>query len=138
MRTARYIFLALALLSVLYSANAQEAQKSPKPGFFVFSQNKVSDQNVAKMNVVMDSMAAPILNELVKEGKLLGWGQLMHAWGDEWNYNWYFVTENHRAFLTFWGEYIKRLNTQFPGWGEKISGLLTEHKDNMYSIRSMR
>ena len=138
MKPLSTLSIALTFLCLAHSATAQETQKSPKPGFFVFSQNKVSDENIVKMNVVFDSIAAPILNDLVKEGKLLGWGQLMHAWGDEWNYNWYFVTQNHRAFLDFWSEYIKRLNKQFPGWGEKMSGLLTEHKDNMYSIRSIR
>ena len=138
MRTSLFTFLALSLLFVSRWASAQETQKSPKPGFFVFSQNKVSDDNTVKLNAVFDSLSAPILNELVKEGKLLGWGQLTHAWGDEWNYNWYFVTENHRAFLDFWSEYINRLNKRFPGWPDKIRGLLTEHKDNMYSIRTMR
>ena len=138
MKTPLTVFVAMALLIATDSAIAQEAQKTLKPGFFVFSQNKVSDENTAKLNAFMDSLAAPILNELMKEGKLLGWGQLMHGWGDEWNYNWYFVTENHGTFLTFWSEYVNRLNKRFPNWFDKIRGLLTEHKDNMYSIRTMR
>ena len=138
MKTIFTAFVAIVLLIVTDLAVAQDTQKSPKPGFFLFNQNKVANENVAKLNALQDSLFAPILNELVKEGKLLGWGQLMHAWGDEWNYNFYFITENHRGFLDFWSEYVNRLNKRFPGWFDKLAPLFTDHKDNMYSIRSMR
>ena len=138
MRTTLKMFLGLALMFVSYSTNAQEAQKIPKPGFFVLHQNKVRLENLAKLNALQDSIFVPILNELVEEGKLIGWGQLIHAWGDEWNYNYYFTTENHRAFLDFWGEFFSRVNKRFPGWSDRFGPLITDHKDNMYSIRSMR
>ena len=48
--------------------------------------------------------------ELIKEGKLFGWGQFNHAWGDEWNLNLYYITECHSAFVEFWNEFMKRVN----------------------------
>lgn len=138
MKTFLKLLIALALLTTSNPATAQEARIPSKPGWFVFNQNKVLPENVAKLNVLQDSLFAPILNELVDEGKLIGWGQLMHAWGDEWNYNFYFITESHRAFLDFWAEYISRLNKRHPGWFKKVALLFTEHKDNMFSIRAMR
>jgi hypothetical protein len=128
-------FLALTFLFVMDISSAQEAAKSPKPGFLVFSKNKVSGENIARANALTDSLFGPVLDELVKDGKLLGWGQLMHAWGDEWNYNIYYTTESHQTFLDFWTEYINRLNKRFPGWASKTLGLIAEHKDNMYTIR---
>lgn len=138
MRTNLVVFVVLALIIVAYTATAQESQKTPKPGFVVLNQNKIPAANVAKLNEFQDSIAAPILNDLMKEGKLLGWGQLDHAWGDEWNYNIYFITENHRAFLDFYSEYIARMNKKSPGWFQKLAPLFGEHKDNMYTIRVMR
>ena len=138
MKTIFTLFVVLALVSITYSAVAQETQKPPKTGFFLFNQNKVAQENVAKVNAIWDSTFTPILNELMKEGKLLGWGLLMHAWGDEWNYNFYFVTENHRAFLDFWSEFFARVSKRFPGLMGKITPMIIEHKDNMYSIHAMQ
>jgi len=135
MKSGRFVFPILIFFCVQL-VHSQEATK--KPGFFVMHQNKVAMANVAKLNTYVDSVFAPVLNELVKEGKLLGWGQLDHSWGDEWNVNFYFLTENHRAFLDFWSEYNNRLNKRFPGWAAKIVPLLSEHKDNMYVIRTMQ
>ncbi len=57
---------------------------------------------------MQDSIFTPIFNELAEEGKLISWGLLVHSWGDKWNYNWYFIAENHRAFLDFWDEFGER------------------------------
>jgi len=138
MKTVLKMFFSLALFFVVYPAHAQEAKKSPQPRSFVMNQFKVPYKNVARFNVLQDSIFAPVLDEFVKEGKLQGWGVLTHAWGDEWNYNWYYVTENHKAFLDFWGEYVGRVNERFPGMYSEIEGLFTDHKDNFYTIRTMR
>lgn len=132
------LFVVLALIVASNSVIAQDTKSPPKPGWFVLHQNKVLMENTAKLNALQDSLFTPILNELVDEGKLIGWGQLMHGWGDEWNYNFYFITENHRAFLDFWSEYIKRVNNRHPGWFKQIAPLFTDHKDSMYSIRTFR
>jgi hypothetical protein len=138
MKITLSLFLTLALLFFAYPADAQETEKSLKPGSFVMNQFKVPYQNVARFNALQDSIFAPLLDEFMEEGKLQGWGVLTHAWGDEWNYNWYYVTENHKAFLDFWGEFVGRVNMRFPGTYSEIEGLFTDHKDNFYSIRSMR
>jgi len=86
----------------------------------------------------LDSMFNPILDEMMKKGKLLGWGVLEHAWGDEWNWNIYYAVESHAAFLEFWKAYIAKLNERHPDWRKQIKGLCTAHKDNIYSVHVMR
>jgi hypothetical protein len=42
---------------------------------------------------MMEENGAPILNDLVEQGKLINWGVLTHAWGDEHNWNVFYVAE---------------------------------------------
>jgi len=80
----------------------------------VFSQNKCHFNNVEDMNKFWKEQATPILNDLVKQEKLIDWGVLTHAWGDEWNWNVYYVAENQNKFNEAWGELIKRLIENNP------------------------
>ena len=116
---------------------AQEETEQPKPGWLVFSQNMVNMSDVAELNEQIDSMTAPIMRELIDEGKLIGWGQLNHAWGDEWNVNIYYITESHGAFIEFWQEFIKRVSERYPDAYSNWAPLLKAHKDNMYFVRHM-
>ena len=131
------LILVLMFLFGLTNVVAQETDEGPKPGWLVFSQNMVEGMNVGKVNAQIDSITVPIMNELVDEGKLLGWGQLNHAWGDEWNVNFYYITESQSAFIEFWEEFIKRLSERHPGSYEVWAPLIKAHKDNMYSVRHM-
>lgn len=89
---------------------------------------------MGKMMEMGDKNFGPILDALVEEGKLVGWGVLTHAWGDEWNYNIYYVTKDAAAFFDFWQEYVSRVDQS--QWQEVV-GMIKEHKDNMYSIAKM-
>ena len=131
------IVLPLILLISFSNSLAQEETKTPKPGWLVFSQNMVDMADVSKMNKLLDSTTVPIMKELIDEGKLLGWGQLNHAWGDEWNFNIYYITESHAAFLEFWKEFIMRIKKRHPDVWNEWAPLMRAHKDNMYFIRHM-
>ncbi|UCC71936.1 MAG: hypothetical protein JSV86_16425 [Gemmatimonadota bacterium] len=132
------VFLLIGLVSASPLAAQEEEEEAPQPGTIVFSQNKCPYENLPTLNTVLDSIATPVLDELLAEGQLLGWGVLTHSWGDEWNWNIYYVVESHRAFLDFWSEYIRRLNESYPGWYQQFVGLCTDHKDNIYSVRVSR
>jgi len=135
----RVIGLTLSLILILtYSSLlSQETDKSGEPGFFVMSYNKVQMGEISKVNALFDSITVPILDELKSEGKLLGFGQLNHFWGDDWNVNVYYVTEDHASFVVFWDEFTKRISEKHPGAFLKIASYFQAHKDNMYSIRHM-
>lgn len=111
-------------------------QDSEKPTILVFSQNKVKMADMGKVNKMVDSVFAPILNSFVDEGKLSGWGQLNHAWGDEWNFNLWYSAKDTETFHKFWEEYIKKVSEKHPeAFGSTVE-YFQEHKDNIYSIRN--
>lgn len=130
----------LLFISVFFFSSilAQDTDKSSEPGFFVMSYNKVQMGEVSKVNALFDSITVPILDELKSEGKLLGFGQLNHYWGDEWNVNVFYITEDHATFVTFWDEFTKRIGERYPDAFSKIASYFQAHKDNMYFIRHMK
>jgi hypothetical protein len=95
-------------------------------------------ENHDKLKELTDSVFGPVLDGMMKEGQLLGWGVLTHDWGDEWNWNGYYVVESHAAFLKFWAAYVEKLNAKHPDWLKQIAGLCTAHKDNIYSVHTIR
>ena len=136
----KFIALTLSLFLVFtyLSLFAQETSKSSDPEFCVISFNKVQMGEISKVNALFDSITVPILDELMSEGKLAGFGQLNHFWGDEWNVNVYYITEDHAAFVVFWDEFTKRISEKHPGAFSKIASYFQAHKDNMYYIRHMK
>jgi hypothetical protein len=97
-----------------------------------FQKVKLSD--IAAANKLINEKIAPILNGMVDEGILYGWGLFNHAWGDEWNINVWYVVKDMDTFNTFWDEYIKRINDQQPDAWKELRGYIQEHKDNIYTI----
>lgn len=137
MKHLLYLRIVLVIVLAATITIAQEKEKPAKPGTLVFSQNICPIENMPKLEAALDSIFAPILDKFIDEGKLFGWGVLTHAWGDEWNWNYYYIVENHRAFLDFFDEYVKRVQEQHPGLMNEIRPLITRHKDNIYSIEAM-
>jgi hypothetical protein len=111
------------------------AQDSDSPPLLVCSFNQVPMGKVGTVNNMVDSIFTPILNGLVDEGMLMGWGQFNHTWGDEWNVNFWYTAKDMSSFDAFWSEYVKRVSEQHPGaFGETVK-YFKAHKDNIYVIR---
>ena len=125
----------LIVLMFITSANIF-GQESEQPNWLVVSQNMVPMSEVGTVNQLIDSIAVPVLNELVDEGLLSGWGQFNHAWGDEWNVNFWYVAKDQTSFGVFWAEYVKRVSERHPGAFGTMVKHFQAHKDNMYVIRN--
>jgi len=123
------------VMVLVLSTTLMFAQESDKPSVLVFSQNMVKMSDMGKVDKLVDSVFAPILNGLVDEGKLSGWGQLNHAWGDEWNLNFWYSAKDMTAFNSFWGEYVKRVSEKHPAAFGEATQHFQAHKDNIYTIR---
>ena len=93
--------------------------------------------DVSKINKMVDSVFAPILNALADEGKIFGWGQLNHNWGDEWNLNFYYLAKDMDSFYDFWEEYIKTVSEKHPDAFGSTVKYFQAHIDNIYSIQQM-
>jgi hypothetical protein len=128
--------LAVAPLSAQTPAPA--AQAPATPATMVLSNNKCASANLAQLRAVTDSMLGPVLDELVREGKLAGWGVLTHAWGDEWNWNIYYTAQTIQAFHDAFTQFVARVNQRYPGTFARLISMCTEHRDNIYNVTHMR
>ena len=133
MKKITFVISAVLLVCSFSVVNAQD---SDEPTVLVFSQNMVKMSDMGKANEMMDSVFSPILNSLVDEGKLSAWGQLNHAWGDEWNLNIWYSAKDLDAFNAAWAEYVERVRKEHPDAFGQVVELFQAHKDNIYSIRS--
>ena len=124
-----------ALIIFIFVAGNISAQNEEHP-LLVVSFQKVKLSDIASANKLINEKFAPILNSLVDEGMLYGWGLFNHAWGDEWNVNIWYTVKNMDAFSKFWDEYIKRVREKQPDAWNELRGYIQEHKDNIYSIRN--
>ena len=130
-------FFGTTLIVLMFIASANIfGQESEQPNWLVVSQNMVPMSEVGTVNQLIDSIAVPVLNELVDEGLLSGWGQFNHAWGDEWNVNFWYVAKDQISFGVFWAEYVKRVSERHPGAFGTMVKHFQAHKDNMYVIRN--
>lgn len=123
----------IAIAFLLTSISFAQDSKDKKPTTLVFSQNKVQMADMGKANKMIDEIFAPILNQLVDEGMLLGWGQLNHAWGDEWNLNFWYSAKDVGSFHKFWKEYVKRASEKHPEAFGNVVKMFQAHKDNIYT-----
>lgn len=131
-RTLLYTLLGLLFATVTY---AQDGNR-PEPVFLVVNQNQVAMTDMGALNSMWFDKAVPVLDKMKEEGLVLDFGLFTHAWGDEWNFNFFFITKSHEDFVKAWDEYIKRMREKHPDslteWVSKIKA----HKDNMYSLYS--
>jgi hypothetical protein len=132
----KYLIGTAVFLLLFISSSNIFGQEEKQPNWLVVSQNMVPMAKVSVVNKMIDSIAVPILNELVDEGMLTGWGQFNHAWGDEWNVNFWYVTKDQNSFSAFWAEYVRRVSERHPGSFASIVKHFQAHKDNMYVIRN--
>ncbi len=112
----------------------REAALKELPLFLSMNQNKIAMTDFDKFDEI-DRKTEPILNDLMSEGLLLGYGRLDHAWGDEWNLNYYMIAKDHVTYLKAWQEYLRRINEQFPEMSNQFLSMVNAHKDNMYFMR---
>ena len=123
----RKMFTLLFFLSILTGFHMIQAQP-----VVVFSQNKCHYDRLGDLTKMMEDEGAEVLNGLVAEGKLLSWGVLQHMWGDEWNYNLYYVSPDVPTFLEAFDLYISRWREKNPEAIQSFWEMCFEHKDAIY------
>jgi len=124
--------ITIVLLFTVVNINAQ-SEENP---LLVVSFNQVPLSEMGKLGRIADSLFVPILKGLVDEGMIYGFGRFTHAWGDEWNWNVWYVVKDMTSFEKFWDEYVKRASERHPGAFQSITKHFQAHKDNIYVIQS--
>lgn len=128
----KLVLMLSALLIFISMSENISAQEQENP-VLVVSFQKVKMADIEAANKLTNEKFAPILNKLVDEKMLNSWGHFNHAWGDEWNFNIWYVVKDMNAFNAFWDEYMKRLDGLADEWAE-LRGYIQEHKDKIYTI----
>ena len=130
--------LAVAVFALPAAALAQQtkpgSQPPARPGVIMVSSQKCAIDAPAKIDSISKLAFYPVLDEMVKEGRLINWGTLEHAWGDEWNFVIYYTATDNAAFFSAWNEAVRRLSQRRPQFLAEFSRLCTEHKGNLYAV----
>jgi hypothetical protein len=103
----------------------------------VLQQNKCDMGKVGELRAFVDSAFVPIAQELVNEGKIMGFHSAFHSWGDEWNVVYFYVAESIPAFLSAFGEAFSRVQERYPEATSMFQDWCFEHKDSFYSMGKM-
>ncbi len=82
----------------------------------------------------IDSLFLPIAQELVDEGKILGFGTMTHQTGDEWNLVYYITATDAVAFMQGFQESVQRFTQRHPD-AAPLTDHCREHKDNIYTFQ---
>jgi hypothetical protein len=130
----KFFSYSLAVFCLILLLNSSTIAQNEEPPLLVVSMQKIKISDLDAANNLINEKFAPILNRLVDEGKLNGWGLFNHAWGDEWNANMWYVTKDMNMFSSFWDEYMNRVSDQQSAARAELREYIQEHKNNMYII----
>ncbi|MCH8123856.1 MAG: hypothetical protein IH853_12135 [Bacteroidetes bacterium] len=126
------LFLALACLLAPTLSLAQESEPRPTVALSSWKCDWTKLGTIAQLS---DSLWVPIEQELVNEGKLTNYGMLIHDWADEWNVVFYRTAVDKTAFFEARAEFGRRFTERHPD-APSLTDYCTEHKDNIYVLRS--
>jgi hypothetical protein len=116
------------------AAAASNPQMQQSPGVLVVSLQKCHFTTMDRLDAWWRANAAPILNQLVRDGKLQAWGIFEHAWGDEWNWGIYYVARDIPGFMATFDQFFGQLHQRQPQFMQTFEQYCTEHKDNIYDL----
>ena len=125
----------ISFMIAFIAVMSQNLKAQSSSVWVVYSQNKCHSEYLDDMAKATEEKWGQVLNEVVAEGKWISWGVLEHAWGDEWNWNPYYVAESREAFFEGWSLMIKKMQEKHPDYLKETRKYCFEHKDSMYSQR---
>jgi hypothetical protein len=130
---ASVLLLLIILSGFVIAQDSDEAKKKVKPTV-ILQQNIVPLAKMGRFVEIMNEYWAPVCDKLVDEGKLLSWGYMTHAWGDEWNIVEHYTAKDFATFQKAWGEGYKSFTENAPEEvQDEVGGMHTRHKDNIYT-----
>ena len=133
----RVIASALLMLIIIpgfiSAQDSDEGKKKVKPTV-VISQNMIPLADMGRYVELTNEYWAPGFDKLVDEGKLISWGYITHAWGDEWNVVVHYVAKDFATFQKAWGEGLKSFTENAPEEANnELIDMIQAHKDGIYT-----
>ena len=105
-----------------------------RPGVIVVSYFKCNFATEEQFAQARRASWTPVFDQAVREGRLLGYGELAHKWGDEWNYVHYFTARDEAAFHAAWDQLLGEVMRRDPQFMATAARHCTEHRDNIYTV----
>ncbi len=116
-----------------FAQDSDDTKKEFKPTV-VISQNIIPLTMMGRYLEITNEYWAPGFDKLVDEGKLINWGYITHAWGDEWNVVVHYVAKDFATFQNAWNEGLKSFTESAPEEvGDELIGMISAHKDGIYT-----
>lgn len=123
---------AVVLAFLVGGVSAQEQEEGPPPMIAASFYNCAPGQ----VGPIVDAWSAAF-EQLERQGLLLGWGILQHAWGDRWNLVIYRTVPDLVGLQAAMEAQGRALETADPDLNEKFEAACsTDHKDNIYWVRA--
>ena len=135
-RAAPLALLALLLATPGLAAQAGEPAEF-ETSFMMVNQHLCPPENMDELMELAETQLGPALEQLKQDGHISEWGIMTHAWGDEYNFNFYFITDDMERFVTgAWPALLEVSNELDPEWFDRWAPLCDMHKDNLYNVRN--
>ena len=125
------ILLVLCLAFSFYTVHAQD-NELPESVTVVMSMNKCQGTDLGKLYKMTEELSGPVMNEIVDEGHWMNWGVLTHDWGDEWNFNIFYVAKDKESFFKGWKMFVGKMIKNHPNSMSEYQDMIIAHRDNIY------
>jgi hypothetical protein len=83
---------------------------------------------------IVKSAYAPVLNQHVKDGKIVSWNWLQHVSGGEYRRILVLDGKDHKSALTYWSALSGALEKAHPELSRRFSSICSSHTDYVWDI----
>jgi len=128
------VFAVFALPLAALAQEAGDGDASPR-STLVISSWKCDIGHIGDIVAAVDSISRPVYMAMKEEGLVISWGTYFHDWADEWNVNFYTVTEDKAAFFAAQAEAGRRIEAIVgPDAPSPVADYCTSHKDGIFVL----
>lgn len=122
------------LVSAPHALQAQEEEPADPPAILSISAWICPQDALQDIAEDYETYTQPVEKELIDEGMLLNSGLFFHAWGDEWNLNYYRIAPTMDGLFEAVAEVGNRVDERHPELADQAGpfAVCSAHKDNIY------
>ena len=134
MQFIRNTIIVLGLAALSTTAVAQEEEKASVFTYATYFYCDVSGQE--RVDEIVKAQNAPVYDQMVKEGKMSGWGWLSHHTGGKWRRVQYYQASSVAGLLDAQAEMSKRLDGQDDAADKDFGKICNAHEDYIWEVKS--
>jgi len=127
--------LILAAFAVLLLAAPVAAQEDPGAHVYL-AYYKIGFEDLEEYLTIYQEAEVPLLNTLVEEGVIRGFGLQTHNVGGDYNLRFALRTDDWASMGDFWSKHLERYGEQQPRAFARANEMLLAHTDEIWDITS--